>query len=165
MIHHNQTGLTRDCNTLSSSRRLSAEGLLDAGTVYQAARRYSALLNTIDGEEDRRRAMRIVNRVRNNHQRKQARALRSQNKGMREELDIYKRALASTKHELLQLRQQVREEIVCHNVDTVTADAYFTNDNIDYNSARLKKEISFVLRASKRRSDWNPHKATWWRLN
>ena len=87
----NSTGSTesKDCNkawsSSSNKRRLSME--LDAGAIYQAARHLSALMDKIDGEEDRRRAMRMVNRVRNN-QRRQSWTLRSQNKEIREELNI-----------------------------------------------------------------------------
>jgi len=69
----------------SNKRRLRAE--LDAGAIYQAARHLSALMDKIDGEEDRRRSLRMVNRIRNN-QRRQSWAQRSQNKEIREELDV-----------------------------------------------------------------------------
>jgi len=115
-----------DTNTstdISSSKPISA-CVLDAGTVYQAARRYEALLHEIrtstfsahsgiDMEQE-------VAEEETQLQQARFRELRTQNRGMREEVASYKEMLASTKNELLQLQQEVKELVQLCDENSVT---------------------------------------------
>ena len=116
-----------DTNTstdISSSKPISA-CVLDAGTVYQAARRYEALLHEI-----RTSTFSVHSGIDMEHEvteeetealpQDRSRELRTQNRGMREEVASYKEMLASTKNELLQLQQEVKELVQLCDENSVT---------------------------------------------
>jgi len=121
MIDQTSTNTTTD---ISGNKRISA-CLLDAGTVYQAARRYSALLHEIRTSTfSALSCADIIERDVADDETQlpqdRFRELRTQNRGMREEVASYKEMLASTKNELLQLRQEVKELVQLCDANSVT---------------------------------------------